>query len=94
MSLGQENSVFYFNSKGPANTDKTLDIALGCCRERKIQQVEIAIMAAEAGTITPGRDVVAIAGSHRGGDTAVVLTPAYAADMFATRIRALLCMPS
>ena len=192
MTLGQESSVFYFDNKGPINTDKTLDIALDCCRARKIQQivvasstgetalklhekapdeidiiavtysagsrfpeevaaflenrdeiaakgiavvrgmhalsatekafqnkyktgmmplnivadslrmfchgvkvcVEIAIMAAEAGQITPEREVVAIAGSHRGADTAVVLKPAYAANMFATKIRALLCMPS
>lgn len=56
--------------------------------------VEIAIMAAEAGHITPHQDVVATAGSHRGADTAVVLKPAYAANMFETKIRALLCMPS
>jgi len=36
---------------------------------------------------------VAIAGSHHGADTAVVLKPAYAADMFKTKIKALLCMP-
>jgi len=192
MTSGQESKIFYFDSKGPINTDKTLDIALECCRERKIQNivvasstgetalklhekapaetditmvtysagsrfpeevkqfmvnrdeiiakgitivrgmhalsatekafqnkyktgmmplnivadslrmfchgikvcVEIAIMTAEAGHITPNQDVVAIAGSHRGADTAVVLKPAYAANMFETKIRALLCMPS
>ena len=56
--------------------------------------VEIAVMAAEHGYITPEQEVVAIAGSHHGADTAVVLKPAYAADMFKTRIRQLLCMPS
>ena len=192
MTSGQESSIFYFDSKGPVNTDKTLDISLECCRERQIQNiivasstgetalklhekaptkiditmvtysagsrfsedvkqflenrdeivtkgitivrglhalsatekafqnkyktgmmplnivadslrmfchgikvcVEIAIMAAEAGHITPGQDVVAIAGSHRGADTAIVLKPAFAANMFETKIRALLCMPS
>jgi hypothetical protein len=192
MTSGQESNIFYFDTKGPTNTDKTLDIALACCRERKIQHivvasstgetalklhekapakmditmvtysagsrfpeevkqflenrdeitaksitivrgmhalsatekafqnkyktnmmplnivadslrmfchgikvcVEIAIMAAEAGHIRPEKDVVAIAGSHRGADTAVVLKPAYAGNMFETKIRALLCMPS
>ena len=56
--------------------------------------VEIAVMAAEHGYISPEKDVVAIAGSHHGADTAVVLKPAYAADMFKTKIRQLLCMPS
>ena len=192
MTSGQESKIFYFDSKGPVNTDRTLDIALECCRERKIQNivvasstgetalklhekalaetditvvtysagsrfpeevkqflenrdeimakgitivrgmhalsatekafqnkyktgmmplnivadslrmfchgikvcVEIASMATEAGHITPDQDVVAIAGSHRGADTAVVLKPAYAANMFETKIKALLCMPS
>ena len=192
MTSGQQSNVFYFDSKGPSNTEKTLDIAIDCCTARKIQKivvasstgetalklrekapaeidiiavtysagsrfpeeveqflknrdemiaksitivrgmhalsatekafqnkyktgmmplnivadslrmfchgvkvcVEIAIMAAEAGHITPDQEVVAIAGSHRGADTAVVLKPAYAANMFETKIRALLCMPS
>ena len=55
--------------------------------------VEIAVMAAEHGYISPEREIVAIAGSHHGADTAVVLKPAYAADMFSTKIRQLLCMP-
>lgn len=55
--------------------------------------VEIAIMAAEHGFVTPEEEVVAIAGSHHGADTAVVLKPAFAAKMFETKIKALLCMP-
>ena len=192
MTSGRESKIFYFDNKGPVNTDKTLDIALDCCRERNIQKiivasstgetalkihgkapteidiiavtysagtrfteevekflenraeimakgiaivqgmhalsgterafqnkyktglmplnvvadslrmfchgvkvcVEIAIMAAEAGYVTPDEDVIAVAGSHKGADTAVVLKPAYAANMFETKIKALLCMPS
>jgi hypothetical protein len=191
VSIGTEKKVFYFNKKGPENTDKTLDIALAACEEREIKKiivasstgntalklhaqatssleiiavtygagsryvedvekfnknydtlvengirivrgihalsaterafenkyksgftplnivadtlrmfchgvkvcVEIAIMAAEHGFITPDEEVVVIAGSHHGADTAVVLKPAYAADMFKTKIKALLCMP-
>lgn len=55
--------------------------------------VEIGIMAAEHGFVTPEEEVVAVAGSGRGADTAVVLQPAYAASMFDTRVKALLCMP-
>ena len=192
MSTGVEKSVFYFEKKGPHNTDKTLEIALTCCKALSINKivvassrgntalklketadasleiiavtysagsryvedveafnqnadklvesgirivrgihalsgterafetkyksqflplnivadtlrmfchgvkvcVEIAVMAAEHGYISPDEDVVAIAGSHHGADTAVVLKPAYAADMFKTKIRQLLCMPS
>ncbi|MFH1488041.1 MAG: pyruvate kinase alpha/beta domain-containing protein [Pseudomonadota bacterium] len=55
--------------------------------------VEVSIMAAEAGFVTPDEDVVVIAGSGGGADTAAVLKPAYAAGMFETKFRALLCMP-
>lgn len=192
MSTGVEKSVFYFEKKGPHNTDKTLEIALTCCKAQSIKKivvassrgntalklketadasleiiavtysagsryvedveafnqnadklvqndirivrgihalsgterafetkyksqflplnivadtlrmfchgvkvcVEIAVMAAEHGYISPDEEVVAIAGSHHGADTAVVLKPAYAADMFKTKILQLLCMPS
>jgi len=56
--------------------------------------VEIAVMAAEHGFITPEEEVVVVAGSHRGADTAVVLKPAYGARLFDMRIKALLCMPT
>ena len=42
MASGQESKIFYFDSKGPVNTDKTLDIALECCKERKIQKIVVA----------------------------------------------------
>ncbi|MGD2270258.1 MAG: pyruvate kinase alpha/beta domain-containing protein [Desulfobacterales bacterium] len=192
MSKGTAKKVFYFDKKGPENTDKTLDIALEACKEWNIQKiivasstgntalklhakatssleiiavtygagssytadvdqfnknydtlvetgirtvrgihalsaterafenkynsgftplnlvadtlrmfchgvkvcVEIAIMAAEGGFVTTDEEIVAIAGSHHGADTAVVLKPAFAAKMFETKIKALLCMPA
>ena len=191
MTSGRVTKIYYFDDKGPVNTDKTLDIALDCCKERNIKKivvasstgetalklhgkapteidiiavtysagsrfnedvekflekqdeimakgiaivrgmhslsgterafqnkyktgmtplnivadslrmfcqgvkvcVEIAIMAAEAGHIIPDEKVVVVAGSHKGADTAVVLKPAYAANMFETKIGPLLCMP-
>lgn len=192
MSQGVEGTIFYFKEKGAGNTEKTLDIALACCREREIGKivvasstgktamrlgekagggmeiiavsygagsrfveevrefnknmdtlhergikyvrgilalsgtersfqnkygsgllplnivadtlrmfsqgikvcVEVAVMAAEHGFITPEEDVVVVAGSGHGSDTAVVLKPAYAARMFDIRFRSILCMPS
>jgi uncharacterized protein len=55
--------------------------------------VEIAIMAAEHGFVSPNDDVVVIGGSGHGADTAVVLRPAYAASLFDLRIRQILCKP-
>jgi hypothetical protein len=56
--------------------------------------VEISVMAAEHGFIRTDEEVVVIAGSHHGADTALVLKPAFAANMFDSKIRRLLCMPS
>jgi hypothetical protein len=56
--------------------------------------LEAAVMAAEAGFITPDEEVVAVGGSGTGADTAVILKPAYAAGMFDTRFKAVLCMPA
>ena len=191
MRDGIENRVLYFDEKGPMNTEKTLEIAIACSKERNIDKivvasstgetamklheiaqnsveiiavtygagsrftkevekfetnhdklldkgirivrgilalsgvektfvnkyksgfiplnivadtlrmfsqgvkvcVEIAVMAAEHGYITPDKEVVAVAGSGHGADTALVIKPAFASNIFETRIKALLCMP-
>jgi uncharacterized protein len=56
--------------------------------------VEVAVMAAEAGYIRSDEEVVAIGGSGSGADTAVLLRSGYAASLFDTRIKAILCMPA
>jgi hypothetical protein len=54
---------------------------------------EITIMAADAGQVRTDEDVIAIAGSSRGADTAVVLKPANAARFFDLKIREVICKP-
>jgi uncharacterized protein len=56
--------------------------------------LEVAVMAAEAGFITPDEEVVVVGGSGKGADTAVIMKPAYAASMFETKVKAVLCMPA
>ncbi|MGE5841379.1 MAG: pyruvate kinase alpha/beta domain-containing protein [Deltaproteobacteria bacterium] len=55
--------------------------------------LEVAVMAAEAGFVTPDEDIVVLGGSGKGADTAVIMKPAYAASMFETKFKAVLCMP-
>jgi hypothetical protein len=55
--------------------------------------VEIAVMALDAGLIPYGEDIVAIGGSGRGADTAVIIRPAHAKDFFDCRIREIICKP-
>ncbi len=191
MKRGTEHNVFYFDEKGPVNTEKTIEIALSCSKERSIGKVvvasssgetalklhemaansveiiavtygagsrftdevekfnenkkmlldkdihivrgilalsgvektfankyksgfiplnivadtlrmfsqgvkvcvEIGIMAAEHGYVSPDEEIIAIGGSGHGADTALVLKPAFASDIFQTKIRTMLCMP-
>ncbi len=54
--------------------------------------VEIAIMAADSGAV-PIEETVAIGGTGRGADTAVILRPAHMNSFFNLEIREIICMP-
>jgi uncharacterized protein len=54
--------------------------------------VEIAVMAADAGTLS-GSDVVSIGGTGHGADAALVLKPAHQNSFFDLRIREIICKP-
>jgi hypothetical protein len=54
---------------------------------------EVALMAADAGLVRVGEPAIAIAGTGRGADTAVVLRPANAQAFFDLRIMEVLCKP-
>lgn len=55
--------------------------------------VEIAIMALDAGLIEFGKKVVAIGGTGRGADSAIVITPHHSNHFFATRVHEIICKP-
>lgn len=55
---------------------------------------EIALMAADAGLVPANRPVMAIGGSGRGADTAVVLYPTHAQTFFDLKFVEIVCMPS
>ncbi len=79
-----------FGGLGPpeivANTYRTLG-------EGTKVAVEIAVMALDAGLVPYGKDIISIAGSSRGADTALVIRPAHSHRFFATRIRQIICKP-
>lgn len=54
--------------------------------------VEVTIMAADAGMLS-GNDVIAIGGTGRGADTALVIKPAHMNNLFDMRIREIICKP-
>jgi hypothetical protein len=55
--------------------------------------VEIVVMAADAGLIAVDKDVIAIAGTDRGADTALVIRPANASRFFDLKIRETIAKP-
>lgn len=54
--------------------------------------VEISVMAADAGALT-GNDIIAIGGTGKGADTALILKPAHQSNFFDIQIREIICKP-
>lgn len=55
--------------------------------------VEISIMAADAGLIPTDKEVIAIGGTAKGVDTAMVLQPAHMSNFFDLKINEIIAMP-
>jgi len=55
--------------------------------------VEMAVMAADTGLAEVGEPVIAVAGTGRGADTALVVLPANAQNFFDFRVLEVLCKP-
>jgi hypothetical protein len=56
--------------------------------------VEIALMAADAGLVRTDEDVISIGGTATGADTALLLRPANASDIFNLKVKEIICKPS
>ena len=55
--------------------------------------VEVSVMALDGGLIPFGVPVVAVGGTMKGADTAVILTPGHGNGIFDTRIHEIICKP-
>jgi hypothetical protein len=89
---GDVNTAFREVFKGiPINevVGKTLKIF---CQGMKVC-IEIALMAADAGLIPVDKEVIAIAGSHKGADTAVVVKPAYPSKFLELKVKEIIAKP-
>jgi hypothetical protein len=62
------------------------------CEGMKVA-VEITAMAADAGLVRTDEEVVSIAGTGRGADTALVVRPAISRRLFNMRIERILAKP-
>lgn len=55
--------------------------------------VEVACMALDAGLIPYGDEIISVAGSGSGADTACVIVPAHSHNFFDTVVKEIICMP-
>ncbi|MHB8987063.1 MAG: pyruvate kinase alpha/beta domain-containing protein [Eubacteriales bacterium] len=55
--------------------------------------VEVSVMALDAGLIPAGADIIAVGGTARGADTAVIIVPAHSQNFFDTKIKEIICKP-
>jgi len=55
--------------------------------------VEIAAMAADAGLVRTDEDIISIAGTGKGADTALVIRPAISKRLFDLRVKKILAKP-
>ena len=62
------------------------------CQGMKVA-AECALMAADAGLLDMGKEVISIAGNSKGADTSIVIKPAYTKNFRKMRIREILAKP-
>lgn len=55
--------------------------------------VEISTMALDSGLIPYGESIIAVGGSGRGADSAIIMKPAHAKDILSTKIEEIICKP-
>jgi hypothetical protein len=91
LFAGVERAVrLKFGGLGPAETIACTYRTLG---EGVKVAVEIAVMALDAGLIPYGKDIVAVAGTGTGADTAIVVRPAHSRQFFETKVREIIIKP-
>ncbi|MBI4283591.1 MAG: hypothetical protein HY663_03890 [Chloroflexi bacterium] len=56
--------------------------------------IECTVMAADAGLVSTDEDIIAIAGTRGGADTAIVVRPVNSQDLFELKVKEILCKPS
>jgi hypothetical protein len=81
------------NKVGTYQVDEVMAYTLRIFGQGTKVAVEIALMAADAGLVRTGEDVISIGGTGKGADTALVLRPATSSHFFDLRVREVICKP-
>jgi len=81
------------NGIGTYQVDEIMAYTLRLFGQGTKVAVEIALMAADAGLVRTGEDVISVGGTGKGADTALVLRPATSSHLFDLRVREVICKP-
>ena len=82
------------NKFGTYQVDEIVAHALKTFGQGTKVAIEIAMMAADAGLVKTGEDVIAIGGSGKGADTALVLQPVNSMNFFDLVVKEIICKPA
>ena len=92
-ALGDDvNSAFTDKYGGKSMNEIVCNTLYRFCQGMKVC-VEITLMAADAGLIPMGKEVIAIGGTSAGADTAIVVNPAYPRKFLDLKIKEIIAKP-
>jgi hypothetical protein len=89
---GDVGSAFSEKNGGTTISEVVCQTLYRFCQGMKVA-VEIVLMAADAGLIPVDREVVAIAGTSEGADTAIVVQPTYSRKFLDLKIKEIVAKP-
>ncbi|MEW9093811.1 MAG: pyruvate kinase alpha/beta domain-containing protein [Clostridiaceae bacterium] len=55
--------------------------------------VEVTTMALDGGLIPYGKDIIALGGTERGVDTAIIIRPSHSSSILETKVKEIICKP-
>jgi len=92
-ALGDDvNNAFTEKFGGKSISEVVAQTLYRFCQGMKVS-VEVVLMAADAGLISVDRDVIAIAGTGDGADTAIVVKPSYPRKFLDLKIKEVIAKP-
>ncbi len=81
------------NKLGTYQVDEIIAYTLRMFGQGTKVAIEIALMAADAGLVRTDEDIIAIGGTGKGADTALLLRPTNSFNIFDLKIKEILCKP-
>ncbi len=82
------------NQLGSYQADEIMAYTLRIFGQGTKVAIELALMAADAGLVRTDEDIISVAGTGKGVDTALLLQPANSADFLKLKVKEIICKPS